>query len=232
MGVGVGDAPAPEPLAAAVPPQQIVGVVDLVAALAQHGAAVPLTDGPGGGLHAGGVGDGEAGEDLRLGNVGRQYRGQRQQLRRQGVDGVVPQELCAGGGHHDGVHHHALRAIPAQLLRDDGNQRCRGDHADLHRVGGDVREHGVQLLRQEVGGGLQDVCDAGGVLGRQGRDRAGGEYAVGGHGLDVGLDPGASAGIASSNGQCCFHDDLSFLFSTAQFYNAMQGGAPNAPLDC
>ena len=23
-----------------------------------------------------------------------------------------------------------------------------------------------------------------------------------------------------------------FLFSTAQFYNAMQGGAPNAPLDC
>ena len=176
----------------------------------KSGAAVPLTDGPGGGLHAGGVGDGEAGEDLRLGNVGRQYRGQRQQLRGQGLDGVVPQELCAGGGHHDGVHHHPLRAVLPELFRDDGNQLRRGDHADLHRVGDDIREYGVQLLRQEMGRGLQDVCDAGGVLGRQGRDRAGGEYAVGGHGFDIGLNPGASAGIASGNGQCCFHAHFSF----------------------
>ena len=181
-----------------------------MAALAQHGAAIALADGPGGGLHAGGVGDGEAGEDLRLGDVGRQDRGQRQQLRGQGLDGVVPQELCAGGGHHDGVHHHPLRAVLPELFRDDGNQLRRGDHADLHRVGDDIREYGVQLLRQEMGGGLQNIRDAGGVLGRQGRDRAGGEYAVGGHGFDIGLNPGASAGIASGNGQCCFHAHFSF----------------------
>ena len=108
------------------------------------------------------------------------------------------------------THHHPLRAVLPELFRDDGNQLRRGDHADLHRVGDDIREYGVQLLRQEMGGGLQNIRDAGGVLGRQGRDRAGGEYAVGGHGFDIGLNPGASAGIASGNGQCCFHAHFSF----------------------
>ena len=56
-----------------------------------------------------------------------------------------------------------------------------------------------------MGRGLQNIRDAGGVLGRQGRDRAGGEYAVGGHGFDIGLDPGAAAGITAGNGQCSFH---------------------------
>ena len=41
----------------------------IVAALAQHGAAVFPADVLGGGLHAGGIGDGHAGEDLRLGDV-------------------------------------------------------------------------------------------------------------------------------------------------------------------
>lgn len=55
--------------------------------------------------------------------------------------------------------------------------------------------------------------------------------AVGGHGLDVCLDTGASAGITSGNGQCCSHGDnfLSFLY-TARFYKAVQGGAPGVPL--
>ena len=52
---------------------------------------------------------------------------------------------------------------------------------------------------------FKNVGDAGGVLGGQGGDGAHGKNAVGGHGLDVGLDTGASAGIAASNGQCCFH---------------------------
>ena len=69
VGVGVRNALAVEPLAAAVPPQQVVGVVDLVAALAQHSAAVLLADALGRSFHPGGVGDGHAGEDLRLGDI-------------------------------------------------------------------------------------------------------------------------------------------------------------------
>ena len=85
-------------------------------------------------------------------------------------------------------------AILAQLVRDDGDERGRGDHADLHGIGEDVRENGVQFLTQELGRCLQNVCDAGGILGSQGRDGAHGKYAVGRHGLDVCLDAGASAG--------------------------------------
>ena len=57
VGVGVVDALSTEPFPAAVPPEQVVGIVDLVPALAEDGTAVLLADLPGGGLHPGGVGD-------------------------------------------------------------------------------------------------------------------------------------------------------------------------------
>ena len=38
-----------------------------------------------------------------------------------------------------------------------------------------------------------------------------GVYAIGGHGLDIGLDTGASAGVGPSDRQCCFHCENSFL---------------------
>ena len=57
VGVGVVDALPTEPLPAAVPPEQVVGIVDLVPALAEDGTAVLLADLPGGGLHPGGIGD-------------------------------------------------------------------------------------------------------------------------------------------------------------------------------
>ena len=205
MGVGVMDALAPEPLAGAALPQQVVGIVDLVAALAQHGAAVLLADDPGGGLHAGGVGDGHVGEDLGLRDVGGQHFGQGQQLGGQGRHGVIPQQLGAGGGYHHGVDHDVLSLVKAQPLRNRSDQLCRGYHADLDGIGVDVGKDGVQLLREELGGRLKNVGHAGGVLGGQGGDSAHGKNAVGGHRLDVSLDTGASAGITASNGQCCFH---------------------------
>ena len=73
----------------------------------------------------------------------------------------------------------------------------------------------------------QDIGDACGVLGRQGGDRAHGVDAVGSHGLDVGLDPGASAGIAPSDRQCCFHQKTPF--SALKFCSATPGGAPEVP---
>ena len=115
-----------------------------------------------------------------------------------------------------------LCAVLLQLLRDHCDELRRGDHADLHGVRENISKNSVQLLTQKIGCGLQNICDAGSILGGQGK------HAVGGHGFDIGLNPGASAGIASGNGQRCFHLNTSFLF-TARFYNAIQGGAPHVP---
>ena len=121
-----------------------------MAALAQDGAAVALADGAGRLFHVRGIADGHAGEDLRLRDVGGQDRRQGQQLLFQNGDGIVPQKLCPGSGHHHRVHHDVLCAILAQLVRDDGDEAGRGDHADLHGIGEDVRENGVQFLTQEL----------------------------------------------------------------------------------
>ena len=86
-----------------------------------------------------------------------------------------------------------------QPLRDDPDQADGGDHADLHRVGADVAEYCVELLGEEFRSGFQDPGHAGGVLGGQGGDGGHGEHAVHGHRLDVCLDTGASAGIASGD---------------------------------
>ena len=51
VGVGVMDPASAEPFAAPILPQQVVGVVQVVPALAQHSAAVPLPDLPGSPLH-------------------------------------------------------------------------------------------------------------------------------------------------------------------------------------
>ena len=91
------------------------------------------------------------------------------------------------------------RAVLAQLLSDHADQLNRGDHTDLHRVGEDIGKHRVELLGEEVRSGLENVSDAGGILGGQGGDGAQGEHAVCRHGLDVCLNTGASAGIASGD---------------------------------
>ena len=231
VGVGVVDAASLEPLTRAVAPKQVVGVIDLVPALAEHRTAVLFADGLCGPLHIGGVLNGHAGEDLRLGDVRRQDLGQRQELFAQRGHGVVTQQLCAGCCDHDGVHNDVLCAVFLQFCRNRFDQLCRGYHADLDGIGEDVGKHCVELLRQKMRGRVKNVGHAGGVLGGQGRDCAQGKNAVGGHGLDVCLDTGASAGITSGNGQCCSHGDnfLSFLY-TARFYKAAQGGAPGVPL--
>ena len=121
MGVGVVDALAVEPLARTVAPQQVVRVVDLVAALAQHGTAVLLADELGGGFHPGGVGDGQAGQDLCFRDVRGEHLGHGQQLFSQGLHGVVPQQLGAGGGHHHRVHHDVRGLVSVQLFGDDAD---------------------------------------------------------------------------------------------------------------
>ena len=114
-------------------------------------------------------------------------------------DGVVADELGAARGDHDGIDDDVFRAVFPQLPRDDLDQSGGRDHADLDRVRADVGKNAVELLGEEIRRYLKDSLDAGGILGGQGGDGAHGVNAVCGHGLDVGLNSGASAGIASSD---------------------------------
>ena len=134
------DALSTEPLPAAVPPEQVVGIVDLVPALAEDGTAVLLADLPGGGLHPGGVRDLQPGEDLCLGDIRGQDGRQRQQLARQRLDRLGAEEIRAGGRDHDGVDDDMTRAVLAQLLSDHADQlrhvtpapvQCLGTLRDL-----------------------------------------------------------------------------------------------------
>ena len=105
--------------------------------------------------------------------------------------------------------------VLAQLFGNGLNERRRRYHADLDGIRVDIGEHRIQLLGQKFGCGLKDAGHAGGVLGRQSSDGAQSKHAVGGHGLDVGLNACAAAGIAAGNGQCCFHKKKSPFFLSA-----------------
>ena len=166
MGVGVVDALAAVPADALGGPEQVVGPADFMPALAEDGAVVAPADGLGGGAHVGLALDGLAGEDLCLGQVGGGDGGQGEQLGAEGLDGVVGQKLGPAGGDHDGVDHDVGGVVISQALGDDVDEGGGRDHADLHRVGVDVGEHGVDLLAQKVRADLIDAGDAGGVLGR------------------------------------------------------------------
>ena len=160
---------------------------------------VGLGDGPCGLLHVLRAANLHAGEDLRLGDVGRDQLRDGQQLRLQGVDGLVLNQLGAGGGDHHRIDHDVTGLVVRKLLCDHPDQRRRGHHADLDRIGEDVCEHGVQLVGQKLRCDLKDACDAGCILGSEGRDGGHGVNAMRRHGLHVCLNSGASAGIASSD---------------------------------
>ena len=199
VGVGVVDALAVEPLVAAAAVQEVVGVVEPVSALAQDGAAVALADGFSGGDHVVGGGDGQAREHLRLRDIGREHGGKRQQPRLERGDGVLGDEPRAARGDHHGVDDDVLRRVVLQPLGDDLDEAGGRDHADLHRVRPDVGKDAVDLLAEECRSYFKNTLYAGRVLGGQRRDRTHGKYAIHGHGFQIGLNTGASAGIASGD---------------------------------
>ena len=90
------------------------------------------------------------------------------------------------------------RLEPVGDFGDDGRVE---KHADLDGVDGDVIGHGVELGAQEFGRGHVDVADAHGVLADEGGDDAHAVGAVGGEGLQVGLQAGAAAGVGAGDRQ-------------------------------
>ena len=135
--------------------------------------------------------------------------------------------LSPGGGHHHRVHHYVPRAVLAQLVRYYLDERYAGDHARLHRVREDVREHAVEL-RGRNSGVDSKILFTPVVFWAVRAVMALMAYTPGaGHGLDVGLYPGASA-ESRPQVQCCPHFSAPFTL-TAKFYIATESGAPDPP---
>ena len=148
MGVGVINALAVEPSGAAIGQhQQVVGIVQVMPALAQHIAAKFLADLFSGVFHIGSRLNAVAAQDLRFGDVGGDNFRQGQKLSFQRGNGGRFQQGCAGGCHHHRVHHDMLCAVLPQLLGDHADQLLRADHTDLDSIRVDIRKHGIQLLR-------------------------------------------------------------------------------------
>ena len=199
MGVGIGDALTIEPFQFPAVTQQVVCVIDAVAALQQHRAAVGFPDVLRRGFHIRFRLDGHSGQHLRLRNIGCSQGCQRQQDLLQRDHRVRLNQAGAGGRHHHRVYHDVFRLIMAQPVGNGFNQRGAGYHTDLHRVRADVRKDHVDLLSEKFRSHLQNSCYAGGVLCCQCGDRAHGVYAIHGHRFQISLDTGASAAVTASD---------------------------------
>ena len=128
---GVINALAVEPGGAAIGQhQQVVGIVQVMPALAQHIAAKFLANLFSGVFHIGSRLNAVAAQDLRFGDVGGNDFRQGQKLSFQRGNGVRFQQGCAGGCHHHGVHHDMLCAVEVQPLGNGADERGRGYHTD------------------------------------------------------------------------------------------------------
>ena len=116
-----------------------------------------------------------------------------------GMLGVLGDEARAARGDHHGVDDDVFRPVVLQPLGDDLDEAGGRDHADLHRVRPDVGKDAVDLLAEKCRAYFKNTLYAGRVLGGQRRDRTHGKYAIHGHGFQIGLNTGASAGIASGD---------------------------------
>jgi hypothetical protein len=119
------------------------------------------------------------------------------------------EQRVAGLRDHDGVEHDGPAAVRAQTRGhrlDDGGRR---QHPDLDRVGADIRQHGIDLSRHELGRDVEHAVNAQGVLGGQRGDHRGAEDPERRERLEVCLDAGAATGIGAGDGQRCGHGHLS-----------------------
>ena len=98
-----------------------------------------------------------------------------------------------------------LGLIGLQFIRDNMDQRGRGDHADLDGIGPYVLEDRIELCRQELRRGFLHHADSLRVLRRQRCDGAHAVDTVGQHCLEIRLHAGAAARIAARDRQYFLH---------------------------
>ena len=145
--------------------------------------------------------DAAAAQHFGLGDVRGDHRASRQQLRPEHLEPIVVQQASAAFRDHHRVDDHQRQV---QFLDRRGNgfdDRRRREHADLGGVQGDVAGDRFDLRRDEVGRQRQHLDHADRVLRGDGGNRARPVDTQGRERLEVGLDPGAAAGVAAGDGQ-------------------------------
>ena len=145
--------------------------------------------------------DGAAEQDLGLGQVRRRDSSERQQSRAEGGHRLLVEEPGATLGDHHRVDHQQRDPQLLDRTGDDLDDLGAGQHAGLGGVRAEVRDDGVDLRPDQRDGQRQDLSDAEGVLGGDGRDRRGAVDSQRGEGLEVGLDAGSTPGVGARDGQ-------------------------------
>jgi hypothetical protein len=87
----------------------------------------------------------------------------------------------------------------SEVVGHDLDQVSREEHSGLRGIDADVAEDGLELRSNELCRHLVHSGHTRGVLGGQRDDRAHSVTAGGRERLQVGLDPGAAAGIRAGN---------------------------------
>jgi biotin transport system substrate-specific component len=149
--------------------------------------------------------NGYAGERLGFRNVRRHHERAAQQLGFHGANCLVVNEAIAAFGNHYRVDDEQWNLEILDGCRDGFDDGGIGQHACLGRVYAEVRDNGFDLRGDQVSREGLESADTLCILRGDGRDRAGAVDSVRRKCLQVGLDAGASARIASCNCQCYTH---------------------------
>ena len=173
-----------------------------VAALDKRRAADGLINDPRRAPKLFGRADWLANQNLRLEQVGRHQRGERQQVAPQCCDRVARQETTSAGGHHDRIHHQGNAADLPEEARHFADNRGRTQHSHLDRRRGRPGEDGLDLRAHHPGRARVNAEDGPRVLGRDAGDRAGAMHAQRGKGLEIGLDARPASAVGAGDGQC------------------------------
>ena len=155
-----------------------------------------------GSAHLGGVADRSTAQNFSFRQIRGEYFGAGDQQLLQPIERDGIDQPCAALGDHDGIDDE--RDAGGAFAQRGGNRlddQQIVQHACLDCIGPDVVEHDLDLLANKIGRDRQNAEDALGVLRSQRGDRRrriGIEHR---HGLDVGLDTGAAAGIRAGDDQ-------------------------------
>ncbi len=125
--------------------------------------------------------------------------GQWDQLRDQGLLGLLADQRHPPFGHHDRIDDEPRDPVLTDLPGHDADDLRIGQHPRLGRVNAKIPGHGIELGGHELRGYLVDALDPEGVLGCERRHDTHPESAEDRDRFEVRLDPRPAAGIRSGD---------------------------------
>ena len=135
----------------------------------------------------------------RLGDVGGDHGGKRQQALDQRRPGFLVEQHGAALGDHHRIDHYRRLADEAKRLDHCLDGLSGPQHPDLDRGDANVFGDRPNLGEDHLGRDGFNRLDSDGVLRRDRRDRSHPVHATAREGLEVGLDAGAAAGVRAGD---------------------------------